>query len=557
MTSGLDRPGRGPISGPLSFLVPFVAIAIFASPSLAQDVAVLPVTDEMLVDLGLGAVDLQRREVARAFYSAGHPDDYDFLVVFTDFPVALAGAQAAAIYVPVRNEVTGIGQDLDGQFPEVYDLSAEFGSGGRLQGVLLMGNAAVYPEDPYDQDFSLGFSPLNLLGQETLHRFGVFVNYRDEAGEFRDDLRGRGGAHWSHFFHSGGSDLEGNDWVEGPAGTFTSGGYGGRFNQLDQYLMGLRLPSQVDAPHFLIEDPQPVSPAAASADTGPRNAAVVRGRAVPVTVQQIIDAHGPRLPSARVAPKAFRQAFVLLSDPEQPDSARERARTRVERLRRTWPGYFYTAGEGRARVVASLDGADELLAFGFSTSAEGFEVEGGELESGIDVGLLRVVPNAPQVVFRRSDLRVPAERFTRVDVVLRATGKSSAPCGAAMELQLGESSVPVLVAMDGQAHTYSVAVSTDVDSLALTLDVEAISQVELLAVNAVQASSPDLDADGVVDELDNCPREPNPVQFDGDGNGVGDACEGARACGSPRPPPPPDCACRTAATPSAWIWRRR
>jgi len=37
----------------------------------------------------------------------------------------------------------------------------------------------------------------------------------------------------------------------------------------------------------------------------------------------------------------------------------------------------------------------------------------------------------------------------------------------------------------------------------------------------------DLDGDGVVDPLDNCPDVYNPDQLDSDGNGVGDACEGA------------------------------
>src|SRR5262249_41383453 len=35
----------------------------------------------------------------------------------------------------------------------------------------------------------------------------------------------------------------------------------------------------------------------------------------------------------------------------------------------------------------------------------------------------------------------------------------------------------------------------------------------------------DLDSDGVPDDIDNCPRTPNPDQADADGNGVGDACD--------------------------------
>jgi hypothetical protein len=35
----------------------------------------------------------------------------------------------------------------------------------------------------------------------------------------------------------------------------------------------------------------------------------------------------------------------------------------------------------------------------------------------------------------------------------------------------------------------------------------------------------DSDEDGVLDDVDNCPRSPNPSQTDSDADGVGDACE--------------------------------
>src|SRR6185295_11449427 len=35
----------------------------------------------------------------------------------------------------------------------------------------------------------------------------------------------------------------------------------------------------------------------------------------------------------------------------------------------------------------------------------------------------------------------------------------------------------------------------------------------------------DLDDDGIPDELDNCPTTPNPDQADGDGDGIGNACD--------------------------------
>jgi len=48
---------------------------------------------------------------------------------------------------------------------------------------------------------------------------------------------------------------------------------------------------------------------------------------------------------------------------------------------------------------------------------------------------------------------------------------------------------------------------------------------------AIVPASPDTDADGVPDHLDVCPRDADPGQVDGDGDGTGDACDAA-TCGN-------------------------
>ncbi|MFY9301492.1 MAG: thrombospondin type 3 repeat-containing protein, partial [Candidatus Nitrosotenuis sp.] len=44
-------------------------------------------------------------------------------------------------------------------------------------------------------------------------------------------------------------------------------------------------------------------------------------------------------------------------------------------------------------------------------------------------------------------------------------------------------------------------------------------------ISFASAQLADKDADGVPDDLDNCPNDPNPLQEDIDSDGIGDACQ--------------------------------
>jgi hypothetical protein len=67
------------------------------------------------------------------------------------------------------------------------------------------------------------------------------------------------------------------------------------------------------------------------------------------------------------------------------------------------------------------------------------------------------------------------------------------------------------------------------DTLASDFDLDGRSLLEEYLL-ATQPCDADTDLDGAIDGSDNCPRVWNPLQSDGDGNGIGDACEMVGTC---------------------------
>ena len=147
--------------------------------------------------------------LTQKFYR-NHDDAYDFIVVFNDFGLAAAPG-AFAFEVNVRNEVLGIGDLLTGGVA-LFDFGPDFGSPRRLQSFLNMGPLSNYPPDPSERILALGEnSTLSVMGQEAGHRFLVFVRFRDPVSrQLSFDLLGRDQAHWSFFFNSDASVVEGN-----------------------------------------------------------------------------------------------------------------------------------------------------------------------------------------------------------------------------------------------------------------------------------------------------------------------------------------------------------
>lgn len=288
--------------------------------------------------------EVDRIGLAQAFYGT-HGDDYDFLYTWTDFPTDVG--DAFAFYDPIRNDVRGIGQTL-------YDDSAQFGSAGRLQGLLHLNRPDLYPDDPAQIFYGLS-SALSIFAQEQGHRWLAYVRFADN-GRPNQGLLGRDLAHWSFFFntesaisapgarHS--SSMEGNV-IEplSPRRFRTVEDSIDYYSALDQYLMGLRFPAEVPA-SFLVRG------SGTTPGTEPRSGARLGGPSRTIPIEDIISIEGPRDPAFPASQRAFRAAWIVLVQQGTTPSGATLAK--LERFRAAWEHYFNVALEGRGTLSTSL-----------------------------------------------------------------------------------------------------------------------------------------------------------------------------------------------------------
>jgi hypothetical protein len=275
--------------------------------------------------------------VAKRFY-ASHRDDYRQLIIFTSRRLVQSGV--FAYEQTVRNGTQGIGDTA-------FDLSAAYGSAGRLESVADMDSITKYPDDP-ERVFLGEDSGLAVLAHEVGHRWLARALFKD--GEINShELLGRDEVHWSFFMDSDGSHLEGNDIQDLGAGQFQTVAAGVRYSALDQYLMGIRAPEEVP-PFFVVRQP------AGAGDTDPGRDPQVgvrfSGLRRDVTVQEVIAAIGPRNPPPGPQAEAWRQGFIFVSVGGPADPA---LLARVEKLRSAWEGYFRRSTEDRFAVDPRLD----------------------------------------------------------------------------------------------------------------------------------------------------------------------------------------------------------
>jgi len=270
--------------------------------------------------------------LGRRFYQS-HPDDFDQFVIFANTRTTERGV--FAFEFTVANEVSGIGVDI-------YDSSRDFGSAGRLRSIVNMDALFKYPDDPR-QKFLGENNTLSILGQECGHRWLAYMEFRDGATS-SGELLGRDQSHWSFFFDSDASNMEGNDIADNGDGSFRTVGAVSQYCALDQYAMGLRAASEVP-PMFLVRG------ANGSAEDPPRIGVDLRGTRKDVRIEDVINAMGPRVPSAASAQKNFREAFIYIVTQTR-ETGDELAK--LERIRSSWETFFSDSTGRRGSMNARI-----------------------------------------------------------------------------------------------------------------------------------------------------------------------------------------------------------
>lgn len=277
-------------------------------------------------------------EASRKFFRS-HPDNYDQLVFWTDAPLI---TDAFAFETTIANEVRGIGTDT-------YDLTADFGSGGRLRSLVMMDWIDKYPDSPTRQ-FLGENNTLSLLGQESGHRWLAFMDFRDHTRQRSDALLGRDLAHWSFFLDSDASVMEGNDIEDLGGGSFKTIGAVKRYSLLDQYAMGL-VPESGVPPFFYVESPTNLS-ATRTRESSPEVGVTFNGTRREVRIQDIVDINGSRSPTSANSARIHRQAFVYISSAGRTPDAGKVAK--IDQIRRAWEGFFFDATDRRMQLTTTL-----------------------------------------------------------------------------------------------------------------------------------------------------------------------------------------------------------
>src|SRR5215471_14893784 len=164
------------------------------------------------------------------------------------------------------------------------------------------------------------------------------MQFRDRTGATSNALLGRDLAHWSFFFNSDASVMEGNQIEDLGGGQFRTTDAVKRYSRLDQYAMGLVGPPDVPT-LFYVETPNSAKVPASSPQIG----VSFTGTRRDVLISDVIAVEGPRLPPVATAPRTHSQAFIyIVSSGHSLDTGQV---AKLDRIRQQWESFFLLATE--------------------------------------------------------------------------------------------------------------------------------------------------------------------------------------------------------------------
>ena len=286
------------------------------------------------------------------------PADAEIAVTFTDFRFDdfIVSSYGSG---PINTTARGIGESLADPSP-----GDEFGSEKLLTSmrVAFIG-APAFGYANASQGYALrNYAPgIGWIAHEAVHRWAAHLRFRNPRSRRVENLFGDGcECHWNDYLHqpvvypvwpgySSGrypeGSLMGNKlWTDNGDGTFTVEApdvWPAGLTALDLYVMGL-IPADEVPDTFLLTDVEGTRTRLSTGDT-------VRATKVPVRIEDIVAAMGPRVPAADTAQKEFTLGIYLLHEDGRPP--RPELLERARAISMEVPEYFARATGGRMRVV--------------------------------------------------------------------------------------------------------------------------------------------------------------------------------------------------------------
>jgi hypothetical protein len=319
--------------------------------SLMGEVVVLEGNDEIIATDG-NLVQVRMAAVARKVIER-FGDNFQAMTLWLTFNETVT-SEAGAYEATVKTDVRGLGY-----LPR--DVSRTYGSGGALRSMLNMKRVWQGVREDTEEAWR---PQLEIWGQESGHRWMMFMAVRDPRTALPSDvLLGRDCSHYSRYVDSQGSVHDGLAWADNRDGTFSAEGRRAfRFGNLDLYGMGLLPPDEMPGFFFIDDIPGYQRQTCSQYASNPKPLQnTISGTRVEVSIDDIVAANGPRIPSfdellAGARQDYFREAQVVVTRVGEPAGSPlvVQVAQRIDRARLFWESWMRTATRNRMVVCTQV-----------------------------------------------------------------------------------------------------------------------------------------------------------------------------------------------------------